>query len=572
MLKNNTYLKTEFRKLAGTVLITFMVTVFGEFIDYILAGMFLGETAVAAVSLINPLYESYAGIASLISLGFATLYAHSMGEFDKERADQIYCETLLIAVVIGIISCILAIVFADKYVAVYGCTGELLREAKDYYRYFPFVGLIYGLFYVQNYKCESDGDTKLMFIASVSCVVVHIILGVILSKLMGTAGLGLSTLISIVVQVCILNTHMLRKEYKLERFQFYFSFKDFFAIIQHGCFGLISYFLIAIVDIIFNGYIISQFGQELVSTYALVNLIMNTAIIIESIMATCISFTGVYYGERNATGVTNVMKHIFKVTFIFGVVYTMICIFGCKYMPYIYGITSPGVYEMGVFVSCVIGTTAVFIVTSYIPINLYSCLEQPALGTIYAVLFSGVMPLACGLTLGQLFGYKGMVIGLGLANVLTIVGGSIITIIIKGKKGFPLYLDMDDQISFVYTVNRESDKTATALDCIVTDLLRSGITQSQASRIRLVADETVKNIVDSNDDGRILIEISVLVSENKVQLIFRDNGKLMNVFEENEKINSLNTYVLHRLLSGKVTRDYMVTTSSNRNSITIDRE
>ena len=58
--------------------------------DSVIAGLTLGEDAVAAISLVTPAYSLAAFFGGLLSVGVPILYSKAMGEFKKENANSYF--------------------------------------------------------------------------------------------------------------------------------------------------------------------------------------------------------------------------------------------------------------------------------------------------------------------------------------------------------------------------------------------------------------------------------------------------------------------------------------------------
>jgi len=66
-------------------------------------------------------------------------------------------------------------------------------------------------------------------------------------------------------------------------------------------------------------------------------------------------------------------------------------------------------------------------------------------------------------------------------------------------------------------------------------------------------------------------ECALLFGENHVRIIVRDDGVIFNFVDENNVVESLNTHVLNSLLEKTKEKNYILTTSFNRNGFIFEK-
>lgn len=70
--------------------------------DSIIIGNIFGEAAIAASNLVSPIFSVSVFVSSLISIGTSMLYAYEMGKFQKDRANQLFGQGVILALASGI--------------------------------------------------------------------------------------------------------------------------------------------------------------------------------------------------------------------------------------------------------------------------------------------------------------------------------------------------------------------------------------------------------------------------------------------------------------------------------------
>ena len=100
--------------------------------DSIIAGSILGETAVAGITLVSPLYSLSAFFSSVFSLGVPILYSAEMGRFRRREADRVLGFGLLMALVTGAALFLAVLLFGELYLTGSRQLPAVVEEARDY--------------------------------------------------------------------------------------------------------------------------------------------------------------------------------------------------------------------------------------------------------------------------------------------------------------------------------------------------------------------------------------------------------------------------------------------------------
>ena len=64
--------------------------------DTIIIGNIFGEAAIAASNLVTPLFSVAVFLSTMISIGTSMLYSYEMGKFQKDRADCLFGQGVLL--------------------------------------------------------------------------------------------------------------------------------------------------------------------------------------------------------------------------------------------------------------------------------------------------------------------------------------------------------------------------------------------------------------------------------------------------------------------------------------------
>lgn len=212
-----------------TLLLTSSVSMGIEYImllsDTIIIGNIFGEAAIAASNLIMPLFSVSVFVGTMISAGTSVMYSFEMGKFNKDRADSLFGQGMLLSVIFGLLLFLLAVFGENIYFGFMDPSETVETYAREYYKYYRFVILLYPLYEVMNDMVYSDGDELICNISNAVQVFVNIPASIILCKTIGIAGASLGTLIGSVLCLAILSIHFFRKQNSL-KFVPYLNGKD----------------------------------------------------------------------------------------------------------------------------------------------------------------------------------------------------------------------------------------------------------------------------------------------------------------------------------------------------------
>ena len=169
--------------------------------DAIFVGRFVGETALAAVSLAFPLSQITLGLGSLIGVGAGSALSIALGANDKNTQRKILGNVNYLSVVITIIYIIFALSLATQLVKLMGGTGDTLALGKTYF----VITVIGSLFWIHglagNMVVRAEGKMKSAAVIMGLGVVVNIIANYILIVVMdmGVAGAAWGTNLGMLV-------------------------------------------------------------------------------------------------------------------------------------------------------------------------------------------------------------------------------------------------------------------------------------------------------------------------------------------------------------------------------------
>lgn len=153
--------------------------------DAFFVGRFVGQSALAGVSLAYPLTQLSLGVGSLIGVGAGSALSIAIGANDSKTQKRLLGNANYLAIVSGIIFMIIGILFSTSLVRLMGGRGEELTLGANYFRI-----TIYGsIFWISglagNMIVRAEGKMKSAAVMMGAGLIVNIIANYILIVLLG---------------------------------------------------------------------------------------------------------------------------------------------------------------------------------------------------------------------------------------------------------------------------------------------------------------------------------------------------------------------------------------------------
>ena len=165
--------------------------------DGYFTGNYVGENALAAINLGLPILYFYLGVGLCVGVGGTVICGRLLGARDKNKADQVFSQTVVTAGVICILTSIAVFLLFPAILKVLRADGELSVFFTQYYRIMLFtyplmvMGTILGMF------LRVDGKPQICMLVSIlSCVLNAILDFLLVGRLsMGVQGSGIASLL-----------------------------------------------------------------------------------------------------------------------------------------------------------------------------------------------------------------------------------------------------------------------------------------------------------------------------------------------------------------------------------------
>lgn len=198
--------------------IAMIVNAIYNVIDRIFIGQYVGEEALAALTIVFPIMMFTFALAALVGAGAGSLMSIKLGEKDIRSASHVFGNALTLSFIISIIS-ILGIYFnMDKIMIIFGASETLIPMAKSYTNII-LIGFLFQMFaFTFNNTVRLEGSPMIPMKAMIISAVTNIILDYLFIAIFdwGVNGAALATITGQIIGFFILISFYLKGNSSLE--------------------------------------------------------------------------------------------------------------------------------------------------------------------------------------------------------------------------------------------------------------------------------------------------------------------------------------------------------------------
>ena len=307
------------------------------FTVYLLADIYfvgkLGPDAVAALSISSNAFFIHLGFSTILGTGGMALIAQAFGRGDYHHAAQVFKQSLMMALVIGMIEAVVGFFLAPAYIAFFGGTGQSLQWGIEYFQIFSISFLFMLLLYVTGNCFRGMGDTRTPMMIMLQANVLNIALDPILIfgwlglPAMGVRGAAIASLVSQIYGLGIYGYLIFIRGFHLDikgswRFDPMIIKKSLMIGVPSG----MNHFLLA-ANLMITYRVISIYGTAALASigigFRILQAIYIPVIAVASAMA---AIVGQNYGARKFSRISGTLGQAWWISTIFMIGCTAICL------------------------------------------------------------------------------------------------------------------------------------------------------------------------------------------------------------------------------------------------------
>ena len=523
-------------------------------VDGIVAGNFVGEEALSAISIFGPVDTFVGAITAIIATGTAAVLGNRIGEVDSRRVFEAKKAVKFLSVIVPLIFSVIQIPLVLGIIASYQL-DENMRSLVIAYSIGIMISNPFGMLSTIG-VCEIQimGKMKVLMKLALMEGAMNLVLDILFTGVlnMGVAGTGYGTAIACISR-CIVTVIVLSRQtdiYKTGGVKLRAS--DVGEIISRGLPEAASMFVVFMQNYIIVRIIIQSFGSEggtikgvCTFCYSLANVLMS------SVQGALRPLTGLYSGMENKKGVRSLMRQgVAIVVLLSGV---MIILFETipAFFYRIHGVkTIPagGIASLRLYVLCIVvlGINALFRLY-------YSTVGMQSFSTALTLIGNCTMPLSAYF-FSVYFSAPTIFLSYLVAAVVILCAN-----IIRYNK-----LKRDDIRSEkgnkrrVY-ISVEPENAIDASKMIQNYALENGYSLEAANRARLCMEEMVAYSVRATESRKVRNQIMFSFDDEGVLFTMLDDGACI-IFDEDEEKQRMITdnYALLKKVSKSMQYQYVL--------------
>ena len=570
MKNSNSLCKKRFRSLVLTASFAMAIEYLMLLSDSIIVGNMLGETALAGLNIVTPLFSIVVFVGTVISVGTTVCYSFEMGKLDKEAADRYFGQGIIAAVGAGIILFLVIFFMKDSFLAYYNPSPEIYAYAEQYYGCFRFVALIMPIYVTLVDTVYNDGDELICSLSYALQIGGNIISSVLLCRMIGIAGVSLGSVIGCLLSMSVLIIHFFRKCSSL-RFVWFISPKTMLEIIKYSVVDAGMYLFLAVQLLVFNKLIIHYFGSEYLPVLTVVVSLVEMTVIFDGLGQALEPFVAVYNGEGNTKGIKAGMKIAEKYAAAEGIAATVLLLIFAGFFVRLFGVEEPQLAAMAKTAVRIIAFSMPFSAICFLYTSYYLYMKRIGLSLVISALNDLVFPLMLAVPMGILTGINGMWAGLMLSYPLAVVCAAIIVNRARGTLSFPLMLDpgLDEK---VYFFDAElTEKEIVKLRGEAEEVLRdNNVSKKTILNVMLIIEDACLLIKEKNGNRTVTCECTLII-DDEITMILRDDGTIFDITDTEADISSLRQFVVAGIMEKQQQRRYLKTSGLNRNVFRFSR-
>ncbi|ANT65244.1 MULTISPECIES: MATE family efflux transporter [Prosthecochloris] len=242
-------------------------------VDGIFVGNFVGDSALASINIIMPLFSLLLGVGIMFSVGGMVRCGKYIGEGAYDAANAVFSKTLITVAFSTLLLSVLGILFLDQLVGLLGANEELAPMVREYL----FIMLLFMVFlpvsFCLSFFVRVDGQPVFAAVAIISAALINVLLD---WKLVGVMGMGLkgaalATGAANVSAFLILLVHFVAKKSVLRFSLRQQGWGEMLHAAYNGMSEFINQLSAALVILVFNWVMINRFGVEGVAAFTIIH-------------------------------------------------------------------------------------------------------------------------------------------------------------------------------------------------------------------------------------------------------------------------------------------------------------
>ena len=427
-------------------------------VDSLLAGSLIGQLAIAAVAIGNPVTGVFRALIQAISNGAAVRLTICVGRGDRQNSNRSYSLGIVGSLLFGLAFVLIAFLLADPLVLLFGGSAnpQVAAQAALYLRSCALMiaGSSLNIFFAKVLAIY--GHQKESFLVALVGAVSNIAFSILSVKLLpaayAIAGLGIGTCVGSLLQVLLFCLVIFVKRVPLKFSFAFFTSAELGDILKLGFPSSSNSLIDGLIAGLINNIILRGFGGDTtaLSVYTAVKGVFSFAQAAPLSASTATSpLFGLLYGARDKNGIKRTLREGFLVGLAFSAAWCFVMIALLPVLLKFYGMAGNANLEAVV-------RSGVYITMVFIPVilllrvmtTLFESTEKFSMGLLYSIVPDSVIYPIMLVLLLPLWKYTGIWISFGANGVVFLA----LLYLVRSLKNKSLRLNVDRMLCLDETI------------------------------------------------------------------------------------------------------------------------
>lgn len=314
-MKNNDLLRTDVGKLFWKYLVPSisgtLVTSIYILVDTIIVGKGIGSDAVAALSIVLPIFMIYTSAGMLFGVGSAVMMSFYNGRGETDKAHSYFTLGITASLICAVVLTVVMNIFFEPITTFMGANDSTRTLVNEYGRCIVIGSGVYTMSACLQVLIRNDKSPRLVMIGTVSGALTNIVLDIVFvyGFHWGMFGAAFATIIGTSLGVLIFCTHFFKKDNNL-----IFNFKgiDLHVLAMTVKTGFSSYLIeisSGVVILVFNMQLLKYIGVDGVTAYSIIsNITLVVMSLANGVAQAAQPIIATNYGARKIDRVNKTVK------------------------------------------------------------------------------------------------------------------------------------------------------------------------------------------------------------------------------------------------------------------------
>ncbi len=554
-----TVISTRFESVFVAAMLSMLSSYILMLTDNVAAGQFVGDDAVAAMTLVFPIFTLILFVSYLISDGLVMLASYANGAGDRAEVDRLFSLGVILSLACSLIFFTALFFLRDEILSFWEISPHLKVYAEDYYSGLKFLALFQFVNIFLYTIFMAEGMENACVKAAGVAFVVNVALDIILCKNIGVEGIGLATtfgtVASTVAQIYFLrqsNLHFVRywDAAKIRQGIFY----SFYHSVDTLC--------LSILPMLLSFAVIESFGEgDLIIVTVAVNLLTLIIAVYTGLVDCLQPMICQYHAEKNLHSVIKTMRVGMAATVVVSLIMTVAGMIFADFLPAMFGVEEPALVDKAAVAMRFFLPFTLFLGATLMFANYYIYVEELNFGALIKFLLLLGLP-SVGMLIGAQFTLNIFWLAVGASFAVAFLATRFLTrkrgVLLLDREIFARQLsyDVDTIFEEVMALTKKADA----------DLKRLGVADKTRNKLVLFIEEFGLHAVERAGDKIFQLEVSILLEEkNAATLIIRDNGEPYDVVKTAQEKNfNFREFFIEGVTANIVSRSYFASGDENR--------